>query len=190
MSFLYLFPTGMNDPMEPTWGSWAGRYGSNTNFPGRNYFWASELDTWNGVTNRDNTLARWAVAIQNDFRERLEWCVMPNYEEANHPPVAVLNGDKTKSILKLNAKSGESVKLSAVGSSDPDHQALKQTWFIYREAGTFRGEIELERSGGLETSFVAPRVESPATIHVILQVEDEGNPSLFAYRRAVVTIRP
>jgi hypothetical protein len=29
MSFLYLVPTGMNDPMQPTWGSWAGRYGRN-----------------------------------------------------------------------------------------------------------------------------------------------------------------
>ena len=27
MTFLYLVPTGMNDPAEPTWGSWAGRYG-------------------------------------------------------------------------------------------------------------------------------------------------------------------
>ena len=27
MTFLYLVPTGMNDPEQPTWGSWAGRYG-------------------------------------------------------------------------------------------------------------------------------------------------------------------
>ena len=25
--FLYLVPTGMNDPLQPTWGSWAGRFG-------------------------------------------------------------------------------------------------------------------------------------------------------------------
>ena len=33
MTFLYLIPTGMNDPDEPLWGSWAGRYGPNENFP-------------------------------------------------------------------------------------------------------------------------------------------------------------
>jgi len=27
MTFLYLVPTGMNDPEQPAWGSWAGRYG-------------------------------------------------------------------------------------------------------------------------------------------------------------------
>jgi len=27
MTFLYLVPTGMNDPDQPGWGSWAGRYG-------------------------------------------------------------------------------------------------------------------------------------------------------------------
>ena len=26
MTFLYLMPTGMNDPMQPTWGSWGARY--------------------------------------------------------------------------------------------------------------------------------------------------------------------
>jgi hypothetical protein len=37
---------------------------------------------------------------------------------------------------------------------------------------------------------VAPSVEGPETVHVILQLEDQGEPSLFAYRRAIVTIRP
>jgi len=37
MTFLYLVPTGMNDPNEPTWGSWAGRYGPHEEFPGKEY---------------------------------------------------------------------------------------------------------------------------------------------------------
>ena len=36
----------------------------------------------------------------------------------------------------------------------------------------------------------APSPAKPATIHVILQVEDDGNPKLFAYRRAVITVEP
>ena len=27
LTFLYLIPTGMNDPLHPSWGSWAGRFG-------------------------------------------------------------------------------------------------------------------------------------------------------------------
>ena len=71
MTFLYLVPTGMNDPEHPTWGSWAGRYGSREGFSGKHYFWANQTDAWDGATNRDNTLARWAPDLQNEFRARM-----------------------------------------------------------------------------------------------------------------------
>jgi iron(III) transport system substrate-binding protein len=44
MAFLYLVPTGLTDPEEPTWGSWAGRYSRNREFPGKRYFWALTAD--------------------------------------------------------------------------------------------------------------------------------------------------
>src|SRR5207248_11546264 len=40
MTFLYLVPTGMNDPEQPTWGSWAGRYGLQED-AGKPYYWAN-----------------------------------------------------------------------------------------------------------------------------------------------------
>jgi hypothetical protein len=92
MTFLYLVPTGMNDPGRPEWGSWAGRYGPNEKFPGRPYFWANRQDAWDGGTSRDNTLARWAAALQNDFRARLDWCVKDR-RAANHPPAVRVAGD-------------------------------------------------------------------------------------------------
>jgi hypothetical protein len=190
MSFLYLVPTCMNDPAHPQWGSWAGRYGPNPEYPGHAYFWANQLDAWHGTTSRDNTLARWAVALQHDFAARLNWCVADHYRKANHRPTAALNGDCTTSILQLGAKPGETVHLSAAGSSDPDGNAITTTWFTYPEAGTFAGEVSLSATTGPATSFVAPMVQQPATIHVILQLEDNGTPSLFAYRRAIVTVQP
>jgi hypothetical protein len=90
MLFLYLVPTGMNDPDQPAWGSWAGRYGPREDFPGKPYFWANQADTWRGTTNRDNTLARWAVALQNDFHARMDWCATGDFRKANHRPVVVL----------------------------------------------------------------------------------------------------
>ena len=57
MTFLYLVPNGLGDPNEPTWGSWAGRYGNNPAFPGKPYFHANQQDTWNGTAHRENTLA-------------------------------------------------------------------------------------------------------------------------------------
>jgi hypothetical protein len=190
MTFLYLVPTGMNDPNEPTWGSWAGRYGPNEGFPGKAYYWANQCDAWKGTTSRENTLARWAVALQNDFRARMDWCATGDFQKANHPPLAVLNGDRTKTVLRFQAKSGDTVRLSAQGSTDPDGHVVNTTWFVYHEAGTFSGELKLTAAAGETTGFVAPQVEGPATIHVIVQLEDNGEPHLFAFRRAVIAIQP
>src|SRR5262249_15634994 len=40
-------------------------------------------------------------------------------DEANHNPIAVLNGDRSKNILSLPAKGRSTVKLCAEGTSDP-----------------------------------------------------------------------
>src|SRR5262245_18664737 len=91
MTFLYLVPTGMNDPNQPTWGSWGGRYGLNDAFPDQFCYWANEADSWNGSTHRDHTLARWAEHLQNDFRARLDWCVS-DFSAANHAPLPRVTG--------------------------------------------------------------------------------------------------
>jgi hypothetical protein len=110
---------------------------------------------------------------------------------ANHNPIAHLNGDTLKRVVELRATGGETVRLSGAGSSDPDGNDLRFTWFVYREAGTYGGgDVSLGNIEGGETSFVAPAVDKPRTVHVILQLEDTGTPSLFSYRRAVGTIEP
>lgn len=190
MTFLYLLPNGLSDPLEPTWGGWAGRHGLNPNFPGRPYYWANQVDLWHGASNRDNTLARWAAAIQHDLAARADWCVADTYAKANHPPRAVLDGDRSYAIMRHTVKSGETVKLSSAGSSDPDGNRLSTTWFVYPEAGTCRETVTLSASDSEQTSFVAPRVSSPQTVHAILQVEDDGSPTLTSYRRAVIEVRP
>ena len=119
MSFLYLLPHGLADPDMPGWGSWGGRYGHNPEHPGKNYYWANQEDNWNGTLNRNNVLARWAEAFQNDFRARMDWCVKP-YKEANHHPVAIVNGDKGTGIIQINAKPGKVIVLNAGKSYDPD----------------------------------------------------------------------
>jgi len=102
-TFIYLIPTGLSDPEHPTWGGWPGRYGPHDEHPGKPYYWANQTDAWQGKTNRDNTLTRWAAAIQNDFAARMDWCVS-GYNEANHPPqVRLAEG------LRLEVRPGEKV---------------------------------------------------------------------------------
>ena len=183
MSFLYLVPTGMNDPGEPGWGSWGGRYGAQDD-SGRAYFWANRKDTWEGTTDRDNVLRRWAADLQNDFRARLDWCVK-GPGEANHPPEA-----RVKGPLRRTVKAGSRVELDGSGSRDPDGDGLAHRWFAYLEAGTFEGTIAIEGADSPTANFVAPSVSSAQTIHVLLAVTDRGAPPLARYRRVVFTVEP
>jgi hypothetical protein len=189
LMFLYLIPTGMNEPNEPTWGSWAGRYGPREESAGKPYYWANQKDEWRGRTNRDNVLARWAADFQNDFRARMDWCVKPR-AAANHRPVAMLNGQGGAAILRLDAKPGGVIELDSRGSCDPDGNALACDWFVYREAGTCPSAIALSATSGPATSFIAPALKQSGTVHVILKISDDGQPPLCSYRRALVTINP
>lgn len=186
LTFLYLIPTGLNNPLQPSWGSWAGRFGVRGPWrpPNDNYYWAGERDTWRGTTNRDNTLKRWAADLQNDFRARMDWCVRPR-GEANHPPHVVLNGDRSARPLTIDVPAGTSTHLSCAGSSDPDGDELAYEWFIYPEPGTYRGRIDVGKMGS-KVNFTVPSDADGATIHVVVAVRDRGEPPLTRYRRAVV----
>ena len=178
-AWLYLIPTGLGEPEHPEWGSWGGRY-RNT----KNRIYSDVDDTWQGETNKYATIYRWRQAFQNDFQARMEWNVQP-YAQANHPPVAVVAGG-----LMKTASSGSSVSLSADGSSDPDGNTLSYEWTVYREASSYSDAIEIRGSTQQQASFVAPKVTSPQTVHVILTVRDNGTPNLFRYQRVIVTVNP
>ncbi len=90
----------------------------------------------------------------------------------------------------MNARAGSKIELSAAGSSDPDGNALDYEWMVYREAGTYQGHLSLNTTDGTATGFTAPVVTKPETIHVILRLMDDGQPTLCSYRRAIITVAP
>jgi hypothetical protein len=184
-SWFYFLPHGLNDPAHPEWGGWGGRF-----TPTPDGVYRDAHDTVGDVTDARATVWRWRPAFQADFQARLDWCVTGDYAKANHNPVAVLNGDGSRKVLELSAKPGEAVRLSAEGSKDPDGNSLRARWSVYREADTHRGDVRLSEVEGLTTTLTAPDVTEPRTVHVILEVRDDGTPPLYAYRRAVVTVQP
>ena len=145
-------------------------------------------DDGKAYTSAQATIWRWREAYQHDFAARLDWCVADTFEKANHNPVAVLQGDKSKAVAKIRATSGERVNLSAAGTQDPDGDGVSSHWFVYHEAGTFKGDVTIENGTSPEAYFVAPRVEEPKSLHIILEIKDDGRPCLYSYRRIIITI--
>ncbi|HVU33560.1 MAG TPA: nucleoside hydrolase-like domain-containing protein [Opitutaceae bacterium] len=202
-SFLYLVDNGLGDPEHPDWGSWGGRY---EDYTPRTQKWFAEPETrpiWTdaedevmGVdgkwhTGNHETIWRWRSAYQNEFAARMDWTIKP-YAECNHPPVAKLGMPS-----RLTAKRGQRVDLSAVGSSDPDGDALSYLWFYYDEAGTFATSsgtsgqpVEIRDADQPKAWFTVPtsRVMRDGTMHVILAVTDHGIPRLTRYQRVIVTV--
>lgn len=184
LSFLYLVPTGLNDPLQPPWGSWAGRYGLQDDAQGRNYFWANVADTWQGATHREQTLARWAADLQNDFRARLDWCVR-EYGDANHPPLAQLDGP-----LERTLRGGETTQLDASASTDPDGDALRFQWVHYAEATGLDEPLLLDGDDTATAQFTPPLGEREYDAHLVLSVTDSGEPPLTRYARVILHVRP
>lgn len=195
--FLGLVRNGLGWETSPAYGGWGGRYVLYQASGEARRIWTNNADSRDTVT-ADNgqtetsdpaTIWRWREHFQHDFAARMDWCVADSYAKANHNPHAVLNGDTTKTVLTLQAKVGSEIALSAQGTNDPDNNAVRVSWWIYPEAGTARGAT-LSSAGGLTTKVDFSKVMRPGTVHVILQVEDEGTPHLFAYRRAVIEVSP
>lgn len=187
MAFMHLIPNGLHDPMHPEWGSWSGRYSFNPEF---HMWWCDRQDSWNGSTSRDNTLARWAEHIQNDFRARADWCVRESRDQANHEPKPVLNGDHSRDVLVMNVAPGSTVTLSAEGSSDPDSNQLRYRWIYYPEAGSYGKPVNVQQADRMVAQVTIPEDAGVKTIHIVLQVTDNGSPALTRYRRAILQGTP
>ena len=116
------------------------------------------------------------------------------YDKANHPPVV-----KIASPTTLKAKKGDTIKLSAEGTTDPDGDELSYQWFYYSEVGSFTTSnarsgdpVKINNADKQQASFKVPdgRVMLPGTgtMHIILAVTDKGTPPLTRYGRVIVDV--
>ena len=206
-AFLHTIVTGLRNLESPDWGGWGGRYvlvRENTwldpvpvkgyKYPDGRWYttnaWGKNsvrkgASTANSEEHKEyfKPIWRWSEALQNDFASRADWCVSP-YEEANHPPKVLL-----AHAADLKAKQGETVNLSAGGTSDPDGDELSYSWWQYKEADSYDGSIEIPDAGKQEISFTIPGdATTGQTIHIICEVKDDGTPVLTRYQRVVIEI--
>ena len=205
-SFLYLIDTGLRSLENPSWGGWGGRFGAD----GINS--VADFDPHSQAWEASYTLTRWFDDINNDFAARVDWCSAPTFADANHAPrVSVAEG------IDVTADAGSAVTLTAMGE-DPDGDALSYHWWRYFEADTYNDgvtapkledqdvglvidrtasveegavldTIELAGADTARVSFVVPPDAKPGdTIHLVVEVKDDGAHRLKHYQRVVVTV--
>jgi len=109
--------------------------------------------------------------------------VISHYWEANHHPVAVLNGDASRKVLEIVAWVASNVTLSAAGSSDPEDDSLDYSWSFYKQPSLYKEEILIESNSSASTTVTIPSDAGGKNIHIILQLLDDGSPHLYSYRR-------
>lgn len=206
-AFLHTINVGLRNLENLSWGGWGGRYvkvRENTyldpvpvegyQYPegrwyGENGWGRCSLRPGSTATEEERRIYfkpmwRWSKAMQNDFAARADWCVK-SYEEANHAPVVVLAHE-----ADLMASAGETLELSAEGTSDPDGDKLAYNWWQYVEAGSYKGKIDLRNSSDVKSFIQIPDdARTGDTIHVICEVSDDGEPQLTRYQRVVITVR-
>ncbi|NCI48198.1 DUF1593 domain-containing protein [Sediminibacterium soli] len=183
-SFLYLLNTGLRNLENPGYGGWGARFERSKQNP---HLWvdATAPADYNGFTKKADahfSQTRWIEALQNDFAARADWCVKP-FSQANHPPQATLAGRQD-----ISAKPGAAVRLTGL-AKDPDGNAVTFRWWQYAEAGTCSEKVSIQNPGKATATFTVPaNARKDETIHLVLEVTDNGSPALTRYRRVVVTV--
>jgi hypothetical protein len=199
-AFMHVYPNGLNDPDQIDQGSWGGRFSFVKQEGIRSMSEVHKIDSlgelkydpyfmYGNTPDGGTSIKMWEKGYNNDFAARMDWSITDKYEDANHHPIAVLNGDKTREVLEMVVKTGSTVKLSADKSSDPDGNDLNYSWVYYPEPGTYKGKIEIQNSSNVSAEVPIPMDASGKTIHIILEIHDNGTPNLYAYRRLIINVK-
>jgi len=216
-AFLHTINTGLANLEHPDFGGWGGRYVNvydnvwldavpvaDYQYPqgrwftksawGRMYMRATYPNKPELMNDYFKPLTRWSKSLQNDFAARADWSVK-SPEEANHPPVVTLAHSNS-----LTAKAGSQVHVSASGSYDPDSDELSSDelssdelsyqWWQYQAADTYPDRIDIKTAEQPQAWFVVPKdAQHGQTIHLVVEVTDNGSPQLTRYQRVVVAIK-
>ena len=179
-SFFYLVSAqlGLNDPSDPTQGSWGSRFvPAGASFPA-GYFNTCGVDA--------SELLRWNEAILNDFMNRLDYPARAP-DEVNHAPTVIVNGDSGRLPMNIVSRGGETLKLDARNSFDPDGDALSFRWFHYQDAGSYPKPLALQNADQPELTVDIPDDLDDRAAHLVLEVRDSGTPELVAYKRVILS---
>lgn len=132
---------------------------------------------------------KWRQHILNDFAARMCWATTDKFSDANHHPVVVFENDSTFNFFSKTVEAGEVLQLDASSSYDPDGNNLHYNWYVYEEPGTYKGVVEIESDKQGMCVLHIPEDATGKNFHLILELNDDGVPSLTGYRRFVIYVK-
>ena len=184
-TFMNMLKNGLRAFEDPTFGGWGGHGTQRQNFS----FSMSDtsqqamVNVLTSMNQSQSTYPNFFPVAQNDFAGRMKWSVSSKYADANHEPMVNIEGP-----LDVFASAGETIRLNG-SMSDPDKNNLRIRWWQF-PAGTYPGRVTMTSATSAQCRVTIPKdAIAGQTIHIILEVTDDGTPALTRYRRAVITVR-
>lgn len=195
-AFMHVYPNGLNDPDKIDQGGWGGRFSWKKQVSIKSMRAVKQeereydpYEMYGNTPDGTSAIKRWSKGYDNDFAARMDWSITSKYEDANHHPVAIVNGDRSRRVLEVSAAPGAKVKLSAEGSSDPDKDGLTFAWSFYDEPSSYDGSVEITNKNSSTATVSIPSNAAGKNLHIILELFDDGAPNLYAYRRVIVNVK-
>lgn len=181
-SFLYVLPNGLHDTESPSQVGWGGCFARNLCADSLTIAWTNWQEPQKSVSRHYEE--KFYGDVFNDFAARIAWACN-GY--GNRNPIVIVNGKKGTEPIRLKRKAGQSVRLDASRSYDPDGNNLSFHWWVQKDID-YHKDIILRQEGEAVT-LVLPSDMHDKEIHVICEVHDDGDISLVSYRRIIVCVQ-
>ena len=99
----------------------------------------------------------------------------------------MIDGHHGTSPLVVHANAGETIRLDASQSKDPDGDVIQFLWWQQLEIGTARLTIDNAESSIANVHILADAAGQK--LHLVCEVSDQGNFHLKGYQRIIIDIK-